>query len=275
MSNDVVNYLRDKVTEYRRTAAQNKKTVADLEERATRYRDLAAKHTTEADYWQRLLDFLVLSDSDEGLSCAFADAIARRDAEMDAARDVTAAVLLSSSPLAVAFGTDPDLIGAMARHTSTHGTTAANAEEYRVGDLVNVSQPKHPHWGTRGKVVGFTDDIPALVAVEYDNLGNCLYLAPSQLMHHTAFVEQESRAEFEAERTSLAEQLRAVGADQAAQDAEADDLHAQQRADEAESNGEYFDAVEAADVSRIQHDMNVEAGMECDPETCAFCGGAR
>lgn len=37
---------------------------------------------------------------------------------------------------------------------------------------------------------------------------------------------------------------------------------------------EHFDAAEAADVARIEHEMAIEAGMECDPDTCAYCGGA-
>jgi len=37
---------------------------------------------------------------------------------------------------------------------------------------------------------------------------------------------------------------------------------------------EHFDAAEAADVLQIEHEMAIEAGMECDPETCAYCGGA-
>ena len=37
---------------------------------------------------------------------------------------------------------------------------------------------------------------------------------------------------------------------------------------------EHFDAAEAADALQIERDMAVEAGMECDPETCAYCGGA-
>lgn len=45
----------------------------------------------------------------------------------------------------------------------------------------------------------------------------------------------------DSERTTLAEQLRAVGAEQAAQDAEADAFHAQRRTDEAEANGEHVD----------------------------------
>lgn len=138
MSNDIVNYLRSQVIEYHRTAAQNQKTVADLEERATRYRDLAAKHTAEANYWQRLLDFLELCDA----SADFADAFAKAMRDQQAAR---------------------------------------------------------------------------------------------------------TEAERDGREETLAEQLRAVGAERAAQDAE------------------------AADVRSIQHDMDLEAGDEHDPGTCPEC----
>lgn len=66
-----------------------------------------------------------------------------------------------------------------------------------------------------------------------------------------------------AERTTLAEQLRAHGAEQAAQDAEADAFHAQRRADEAEANGEYVDYAEAEAVREIEEEMALEAaGVE-------------
>lgn len=65
------------------------------------------------------------------------------------------------------------------------------------------------------------------------------------------------------ERTTLAEQLRALGAEQAAQDAEADAFHAQRRADEAEANGEYVDYDEAEAVREISEEMALEAaGVE-------------
>lgn len=66
-----------------------------------------------------------------------------------------------------------------------------------------------------------------------------------------------------AERTTLAEQLRAHGAEQAAQDAEADAFHAQQRADETDANGEYVDYDEADAVREIHEEMALEAaGVE-------------
>jgi hypothetical protein len=37
---------------------------------------------------------------------------------------------------------------------------------------------------------------------------------------------------------------------------------------------EHFDAAEAADVARINHEMDIDAGAECDSETCVYCGGA-
>ena len=65
------------------------------------------------------------------------------------------------------------------------------------------------------------------------------------------------------ERTTLAEQLRALGAEQAAQDAEADAFHAQRRADETEANGEYVDYDEAEAVREIREEMALEAaGVE-------------
>lgn len=66
------------------------------------------------------------------------------------------------------------------------------------------------------------------------------------------------------ERTTLAEQLRAVGAEQAAQDAEADAFHAQRRADEAEANGEHVDYDEAEDVREIEREMAIEAGDDSE-----------
>lgn len=66
-----------------------------------------------------------------------------------------------------------------------------------------------------------------------------------------------------AERTTLAEQLRALGAEQAAQDAEADAFHAQRRADEAEANGECVDYEEAEAVREIDEEIALEAaGVE-------------
>ena len=82
------------------------------------------------------------------------------------------------------------------------------------------------------------------------------------------FPREEPAADCDADRPTLAEQLRTVGAEQAALDAEADAFAAERR------EVEHFDAAEAADVLQIEHDMAVEAGMECDPETCAYCGGA-
>jgi hypothetical protein len=70
------------------------------------------------------------------------------------------------------------------------------------------------------------------------------------------------------DRPTLAEQLRAVGAEQAALDAEADAFAAERR------EAEHFDAAEAAAVLRIEHDMAIEAGDEHDPGTCVYCGGA-
>ena len=67
-----------------------------------------------------------------------------------------------------------------------------------------------------------------------------------------------------AERTTLAEQLRAVGAEQAAQDAEADAFHAQRRADEAEANGECVDYAEAEAVREIEREMAIEAGDDSE-----------
>lgn len=57
-------------------------------------------------------------------------------------------------------------------------------------------------------------------------------------------------------------------AEQAALDAEADAFAVERR------EIEHFDAAEAADVRQIEHEMAVDAGMECDPETCVYCGGA-
>lgn len=65
--------------------------------------------------------------------------------------------------------------------------------------------------------------------------------------------------ELAAERTTLAEQLRARGAEQAAQDAEDDAFHAQRRADEAEANGEHVDYAEAENVRQIEDEMALDA----------------
>lgn len=61
--------------------------------------------------------------------------------------------------------------------------------DFKPGDLVNVCDPKHKHFGTRGTVVGYVYD-PAGVVVEYDNLGNVLTVTAAQLMHHGDFVKQ-------------------------------------------------------------------------------------
>ena len=68
----------------------------------------------------------------------------------------------------------------------------------------------------------------------------------------------------DAERTTLAEQLRARGAEQAARDEKANAFHAQRRADEAEANGEYVDYAEAAAVREIEREMAIEAGDDSE-----------
>lgn len=98
--------------------------------------------------------------------------------------DVPVSDVLSSTPLAVAFG------GAMA------------APNFAAGNLVNISDPGHKRYGQRGSVIGYVYD-PLGVVVEYDNLGNTVTVRPDQLMHHDAFVEQESQAEFATEAASI------------------------------------------------------------------------
>lgn len=63
------------------------------------------------------------------------------------------------------------------------------ARAFIVGDLVNISESTHAHWGRRGKVTDI-DAPTGLVAIEWDNVGNSLYVEPGKLMHHTEFVKQ-------------------------------------------------------------------------------------
>jgi hypothetical protein len=148
----------------------------------------------------RLLDFHTLRNGDE-LAHAFANAVLDRDGEMRDAREDIA-------PKQAETG---------------HG--------FSIGDLVNVSDPDHKHFGVRGSVIGFAYG-PDEVVVEYDNLGSSLYMAPAQLMHHTEFVKQSD------EFFESAEQ-------QAAKDAEAAD-----------------DAMSASE--RFEHDQADEAKLDAE-----------
>lgn len=114
------------------------------------------------------------------------------------------------------------------------------ARAFIVGDLVNISESTHAHWGRRGKVTDI-DAPTGLVAIEWDNVGNTLYVPFAQLMHHTEFVKQPQEY-FDAaeviERPVPTEWFEdGEDADQAAKDAEA--------ADDAMSTTERFEHVQA------------------------------
>lgn len=79
--------LRDTVAEYRNHAATYAKLANEARERVAELQRVVDADTAEADCWQKLLDFTVLSDSDNELAHAFANAVLNRNAEMEAARE--------------------------------------------------------------------------------------------------------------------------------------------------------------------------------------------
>lgn len=64
---------------------------------------------------------------------------------------------------------------------------AEPASVFAADDLVNICDPDHKLFGTRGVVVGSL--YPDGVVVEYDNHGNTVTVTAAQLMHHTEFVK--------------------------------------------------------------------------------------
>lgn len=77
-----------------------------------------------------------------------------------------------------------------------------NAPDFKPGDLVNVCEPGHKHFGVRGSIIGFVYD-PDGVVVEYDNLGNTFTVPASSLMHYSEFVKQPQEYFDEAEAADV------------------------------------------------------------------------
>lgn len=89
------------------------------------------------------------------------------------------------------------------RDEYVNATETKTDPDFKPDDLVNISDPSHKLFGTRGVVVGSL--YPDGVVVEYDNRGNTVTVSASQLMHHTEFVKQPDEFFAAAERNAESE----------------------------------------------------------------------
>jgi hypothetical protein len=126
------------------------------------------------------------------------------------------------------------------RPKDSKGTTG-----FALGDLVNVSDPEHEYFGVRGKVTVIHGGNPVGVTIKVTSRGETL----ADSVNAKRYVLTGDELMLPA--SSLMHHCSFIARPQ-----------------------EFFDAAEAADVAQIQHEMDVEAGAECDPETCVYCGGA-
>jgi len=165
-------------------------------------------------------------------------------------------------------------------HSRNDITEAASPEEatgFALGDTVNVSNSEHDHFGARGTVTALFSD--GRVTVKFNDDGDIATLRAASLMPYTMFIAQ-SQDWFDMSEAAHVKYLAGMTTSVPGANNETIDAGEEWRLAERKHQNwvaaepEHFDAAEAEDVARIKHEMDVEAGAECDPETCVYCGGA-
>lgn len=165
-SAETTNYVRDLVQELHRSE-EARVLIYSRQPYAVALKTIATERAAALE--------LLRDAIDEGLL----DELAARKSGKDVA------AMLNADPVTEAF------VDAADAERYAQREEFVNGPGFAVNDLVNVSDPNHKHFGTRGSIVGFVYD-PDGVVVEYDNLGNTTTVPASLLMHHADFIAAEA-----------------------------------------------------------------------------------